>query len=250
MRTFSLLIVFALSVILMVNCGPQKPSGPTPQQLKEMADEAYRKAEQFFAQGDLESLNRAADEYGKVLKIYPSLSAVHMKRGETFKKLSYYDNAVKEFNEALKSDPNCGKCYYFLAHLTLSMAKPESARVAQDKALKDLKEAEKILPKDAEINMGMSDVFASMALYERMQAGSRNTQVKEFEDLSFQQAETAIGKDSTTVEAYRAMGEIFEMRNQKGTAIEYYKKYIELLPEENESRRDMEIHIDEMLGKR
>lgn len=250
MRWFRISFVIPMIMALLISCGPPRKKGPSSEELKQKYTQAVKKANMFYLKGDLSSLNKAADWYGEALKIDPKNVPLRIQRGKTFKKLSYYDRAIKEFEAALGVKPDCGNCYFYLAHLKMAMAKPESARFAQVEALKGLVEAEKLLPDDAQINLGLSDVYASMALYERIQAGKRNAKVKEYEELSFAEAEKAIEKDSTAVDAYRAMGEIYEMRKQKSKAINLYKKYIELLPEDSENRRDMEIHIDEMTGNR
>jgi tetratricopeptide (TPR) repeat protein len=77
---------------------------------------------------DLQRYDEAEKEYREAIKINPNLAVAHYNLGVLLKDLQRYDEAEKEYREAIRLNPNHAKAHVSLGLLYIEVGKKGKAR--------------------------------------------------------------------------------------------------------------------------
>ncbi len=240
-----MLIILPL-VVFSYSCGKKKTESIKVKQQKSLEEKFKKLMNEGQSLLEQEKWYKAADVFKSAVKINPNNPDGHFWLGVTLKKMGGFDKALEEFRKTVELDKGYSKAYYYIAELMVNQGKYEDA-------LMDLQKMKETMPDSPEPYVASSIVYLSMAKRKMVDEGGKRTPESiKFEQLSWDEAEKALSIDSTAIDAYLTFGEIYEIKKQKNEAIKQYKKFIELCSQDSTriaEVRDLEIHIDEMLGK-
>ncbi len=169
-----------------------------------LAEEHFNRGLTYGQQG---CLDKAIREYQAALRINPNLAGVHLNLGGVYYQQGHLDEAIREFQAALRINPD-----YADAHYNLGLAYADQARI--DKAIHEFQAALRINPNQAEAHLNLGRAY--------YQQGRLNEAIRE--------CQAALRINPNYAEAYVGLGLVHAQQGQLDQAIRAYQAALHINP--------------------
>jgi len=168
------------------------------------------KSEKHYGKGTI-YLNRgkydeAIVEFQEALKADPSFAEAHYSIGQAYTMQRKFDDALAAYKKAVETDANYLDARIALALMYLQKSEP-------DEAIRECQEAEKISPQ-AKVYVALGRIYAAIRKYNEAEGEFRK----------------AIDADPKFMPAYLHLGNYYASRQQLDKAQEQYKAILEIDP--------------------
>ena len=158
-------------------------------------------------------------------KINLSDAEGHYKRGQSFQTDGNWDQAVHEYQEALKINPNYGNAHLALGNAHRFIGNPNEAKIEYDKAVKSFQEAVEIKPNDIKVHNFLAFAYQAQ--------GRLDEAVKEWQN--------SLKIDPKFSEAHFMLGCAYHTQGNENEAISEYKAVLKIDPDRKLPRYNLGI---------
>jgi Ca-activated chloride channel family protein len=183
--------------------------------------------------------DRALQEYQKMLERKKDDPRLHFNAGTAAYRDQKFDDAIKQFNEALASqDLNLQSlAYYNRGNSQFCQgqreADPEKKKDAWEKSVQDFESSMKLNPQDADAKYNHEFVKKMLEELKKQQQQQQNNQKKNIEPSEEAKKAKAKADEAVNRREYAMALEIMETQLQKDQTTAYYNDYINRLKEIN-----------------
>ena len=161
-----------------------------------------------------------AEQIGHVAADLPSSARAHFNYGAALQKVHRFDEAEKEYNAALKFDPNYAKVYINLGQLFMTTSKLDEARKNYEKAIE-------LDPKTAETHSGYAYVLERLGRPDEARA----------------EYQTAIRLNPKSAQLSYFYATFLDKRGEADAAIAQYQRAVDVDPKFGDAHSELAVAL-------